>query len=133
MAPDDDLEAWFRTYLERCNAHDLEGVGRLVADDLLLEGWPTTRAAHLERLAELFFSFADQTWEVLRLTTAAPWLAAVLFTRGTHTGRWRGFAPSGRVVFGQELAHYRVEGGLLVEAWTAADDLGRAEDVLRLR
>jgi predicted ester cyclase len=131
--PDDDLEAWFRTWLERCNAHDLVGLGRLIADEVLVDGWPTTRAGHLATLAETVASFADQSGELLRLTTAAPWITAVLFTRGTHTGPWRGLAPTGRVVFGQELGLYRVEHGLLAEVWTASDDLGRAEDVLRPR
>ena len=49
----------------------------------------------------------------------------VRFTaRGTHTGAFRGIAPTGRKVTWAGINIYREEGGKVVETWQLADALG---------
>ena len=43
---------------------------------------------------------------------------------GTHTGDFRGIAPSGRAITLRGVAIYRVESGTLVERWVVSDLYG---------
>ena len=47
---------------------------------------------------------------------------------GTHTGDFRGIAPSGRAITLRGVAIYRVEGGKLVERWVVSDLYGALEE-----
>jgi predicted ester cyclase len=43
---------------------------------------------------------------------------------GTHSGEWMGVAPTDQEVTWQGINIFRIECGLIVESWGAADHLG---------
>ena len=43
---------------------------------------------------------------------------------GTHCGEWQGIAPTNREVTWKGINLFRIECGLIVESWGAADHLG---------
>jgi predicted ester cyclase len=47
---------------------------------------------------------------------------------GTHTGDFRGIAPTGRPIVLKGIAIYRVEGGKLMERWVVSDLHGLLEE-----
>ncbi len=59
--------------------------------------------------------FPDYRWDLQQLLVDGQWLAARLIGTGTHTGPFRGIAPTGRVIRTQELVIYRVAGAKIAD------------------
>jgi predicted ester cyclase len=118
-AEGEDLLAFYRRYLQRCNEHRFDELGEFVANDV--NGPTVGLSRYVAGLHAVVDAFPDYHWELQRLLVDDPWLAARLYGTGTHTGLFRGIAATGRVIRTQELVIYRTVDGKIVESW---GDLG---------
>ena len=66
---------------------------------------------------DLHFTVEDEVAEGDRVATR--WTG-----RGTHRGKWRGVAPTGKQVTFTGIAIRRIAGGKIVERWVNTDQLG---------
>ncbi len=116
-----DLEAFYRAYIERCNAHRFDDLAEFVADDVVVAGEPADRAVYAAGLREFTDAFPDHRWEVRDLVVHDDRIAALLINTGTQRGPYLGVAPTGRRITTHELALYRVRDGRIAEAWGTSD------------
>jgi steroid delta-isomerase-like uncharacterized protein len=126
----ESLEAWYRRYNRRCNAHHFDTLGEFVAEDVVVNGAPQGLADYVAGLEEVVRGFPDYRWELEHLLTRDALIAAQFTDTGTHHGAFLGVPATGRAVTTTELALYRVADGRIAEVWVAADDL-RVLDQLR--
>jgi predicted ester cyclase len=115
----EELSAFYARYLTRCNEHRFDELGEFVADDV--NGPTEGLSRYIAGLRAVSQGFADYQWDLQQLLVDNQWLAARLYGSGTHTGTFRGVAPTGRRIRTQELVIYRVSDTKIVESW---GDLG---------
>ena len=115
----EDLLAFYRRYLKRCNEHRFDELGEFVADDV--NGPTEGLRRYSDGLRAVVEAFPDYQWELQRLLVDDQWMAARLYGTGTQTGPFRGIAATGRIIRTQELVIYRTVGGKIAECW---GDLG---------
>jgi predicted ester cyclase len=115
----EELSAFYARYLMRCNEHRFDELGEFVADDV--NGPTGGLSRYIAGLRAVSQGFADYQWDLQQLLVDNQWLAARLYGSGTHTGTFRGVAPTGRRIRTQELVIYRVSDTKIVESW---GDLG---------
>lgn len=121
------MHEWFAEYLEACNRHDLDALRSMIG--------PTVRRAHLpggvdawlSDLAELYAAFPDWRVRRIQLVVEEDRIAAHMRASGTHTGRYRGVAPTGRHVNVAEFAFYRLVNGRITEFSGSEDAELRAQ------
>lgn len=109
------MREWYADYLDACNRHDLDAIASFVD--------PAVRRAHLPGgvdawtadADELFRAFPDWRWRRIQLVVEEDRIAAQLRGSGTHTGAFRGVAPTRRHANVAEFAMYRVAKGRIAE------------------
>ncbi|HEX3784548.1 MAG TPA: ester cyclase [Pseudonocardiaceae bacterium] len=74
-------------------------------------------------------SIPDRVDEMLDLIAHGDRVWATWLIRGTHRGELHGIAPTGREVSALEVGQWRVEDGLIAEAWFFVDELGLLRDL----
>lgn len=115
--------ASYAAYLERCNEHRFDELAEFVHDDVVVNGVPVGLAGYAAGLRDVVHAFADYRWELRHLVADEQQIAVHLADTGTHTGTRWGIAPTGRRVWTDEFAHYRLADGRIAEVWVTADDL----------
>jgi predicted ester cyclase len=103
---------------EVLNGGDLDAVDRFYAPEL---------ADEVKRwIAPFHQAFPDVSMEVVDLVAEGDTVVARFLCSGTHTGVWRGQAPTGRR-FDQidEVYFFDVSDGLIASAWGIEDTLTR--------
>jgi predicted ester cyclase len=68
-------------------------------------------------------SIPDRTDRILDIIVHGDRVWATWLIEGTHAGPIYGIAPTGRQVTVLELGQWRIEGGLIAEAWFFVDEL----------
>jgi predicted ester cyclase len=120
MMPErEQLSAFYRRYLGRCNEHRFGTLGEFVAEDV--GGSADGLLDYISGLYAVTDAFPDYRWDLQQLLVDGPWLAARLYGTGTHTGMFRGVPATGRLIRTQELVIYRIADGKIAESW---GDLG---------
>ena len=109
------MRAWFADYLETGNRHDLDALREFVAPEVRRAHLPGGVDAWMTDLADLFHAFPDWQWRRIQLLVEDDRLALHLRASGTHTGPFRGTAPTRRHVNIAEFGFLRVVGGRIVE------------------
>ena len=115
------MREWFADYLEACNRHDLDALRELIDPAVRRAHLPGGVDAWLSDLADLYAAFPD--WRVRRilLVVEDDRIAAHLRSSGTHTGAFRGVAPTGRHINVAEFAFVRLAGRRITEFTGSAD------------
>lgn len=123
--PDDRsrLESLYRRYNERCNDHRFDQLGEFVAIDVEVNGEVLGLSAYVAGLEAVVRAFPGYRWNLRHLLVDSPWISAHFMDAGTHLGTFLDVQATGRTVQIQEFAIYRVDAGLIVEVWVAADNL----------
>ncbi|MEV4737633.1 MULTISPECIES: ester cyclase [unclassified Microbacterium] len=122
-----ELRSWFEDYLDACNRHDLDDVRELLDPHVRRAHLPAGADAWIDDLADLFHGFPDWQWRRIQLVVEDDRIAAHLRGGGTHSGVYRGIAPTRRHVNVAEFGMYRVTRGRVVEfSGTEHDALMRA-------
>ncbi len=121
------MHEWFAEYLEACNRHDLDALRSMIDPAVRRAHRPGGVDAWLSDLAELYAAFPDWRVRRIQLVVEEDRIAAHLRTSGTHTGRYRGVAPTGRHVNVAEFAFYRLVNGRITEFSGSEDAELRAQ------
>jgi predicted ester cyclase len=108
------MDAFYRRYIDTCNAHELTRLGEFVDEDVSINGERRGVAAYIAGLEAVVATFPDFHWDLRHLVVDEPWLAAHLFDTGTLAG-------TGRRVTTHEFAIYRIEAETIVEVWGDLD------------
>ncbi|OYO20063.1 hypothetical protein BI335_00365 [Enemella evansiae] len=117
-----ELLEWYRRYLDACNRRVWDELGGLVADSVLVNGVPRTRAEYIEDLTGLIAVFPDYVWELRRSVIEGEWLAVHLRSTGTRVGEFMGVPGDGSRVETDEFDMYRIVDGRIVEVEGTADN-----------
>ncbi len=121
---DQELADRYRAYLGLCNAGTLDRLTDLVADPLVVNGTPTSRAAYVDQIGAVLAAFPDHRWDLRDLVVNRPMVAVRLVDTGTHTGTaWLGLPATGAAVTIHEQALYTWSGSRIVEVWWTTDRL----------
>ena len=123
MSGSGDVEAFYRRYLDACNAHDFDALDRFVAADVEVNGEWQGLSDYVVGLREVVRGFPDYHWDLRHLMVAGDRIAAHFVDTGTHRGEAFGVPATGRSVRIQEFAFYRLAGGVIAEVWVATDNL----------
>jgi aspartyl-tRNA synthetase len=118
-----DVEAFYRRYLDACNAHDFNALDRFVAADVDVNGERQGLSDYVAGLERLVRGFPDYHWDPRHLMVDGDRIAPHFIDTGTHRGQAFGVPATGRSVRIQEFAFYRLADGLIAEVWVAADNL----------
>jgi N-ethylmaleimide reductase len=94
-----------------------------------VEGFAPSRKGmvHLAEVGEGGYnaeSIPDRVDEMLDIIAKGDRVWATWLIRGTHLGQIHGIAPTGRTVSVLEVGQWRVQDGLITEAWFHVDELG---------
>lgn len=115
------MREWFADYLEACNRHDLDALRSLIHPEVRRAHLPGGVDAWISDLADLYAAFPDWRVRRIQLTVEDDRLAAHLRCSGTHTGAFRGIAPTGRHANVAEFGFYRLANGRITE-YTGSTD-----------
>ena len=119
------MREWFEDYLAACNRHDLDAIRSFLDPSVRRAHLPSGPDAWIADLADLFHAFPDWRWRRIQLLVEDDRLAAHLRGSGTHTGVFRGIAPTRRHANVAEFGMYRVAKGRIAEfaGVTGTDEL----------
>jgi predicted ester cyclase len=116
------LRAFYRRYIDRCNAHDFSSLSDFVSHDVEVNGEPVGLSGYVAGLHAVIEAFPDYHWDLRHLLVENDWLAAHFACTGTHEGAFRGVPPTGRRLQTQEFVMYRFANGAIAEVWGTADN-----------
>jgi predicted ester cyclase len=125
------MREWYAEFLEALNRHDLTAIADFVEPQVRRAHLPGGIDAWVGDLDELFQAFPDWRWRRIHLVVEDDRVAAHLRAGGTHTGAFRGIAPTRRHVNVAEFAFYRVGNGRIAEVTGSSGD--HAELLAQLR
>lgn len=117
------MREWHAEYLEACNRHDLDAIRSFVDPAVRRAHLPAGVEAWIGDMADLFHGFADLRWRRIQLVIEEDRIAAHLRASGTHTGPFRGIAPTRRHVNVAEFGMMRVVNGRITEFTGTTDDV----------
>lgn len=117
----DELKAFYRRYIDRCNAHRFEDLSEFVAEDVEVNGYPQGLGGYIAGLRAVIAAFPDYRWNLRHLVVEGDWLAAHFINTGMHMGTFHGVAPTGGGVTAQEFAMYRIADSKIAEFWGTAE------------
>src|SRR5581483_961883 len=115
-------------FVEAVNGQNWQAVEALVASHFsrhsIAAGAPVnSRQELIQFLRAEYATFPDAKEEIADLVADAGKVAVRVRFRGTQTGPLGSYPPTGMFVESEYLAIYRVEAGLIVEAWAEWDNL----------
>lgn len=118
-----------RIYDECLNGGRIERLREVVSDDFVGPQGERGPDAFGRTLAALRTGFPDIRFTVEDVVADGDRVAIRWTWRATHTGTFRGLAPSGKPVIDTGMAFYRLEGGKVVRAWLETDRLGVLQQI----
>jgi len=117
----DQHRSLYLSYLEACNAHDLDRMATFYTSTIKINDVPMDPAAVAAQFAPLISAFPDWHWEERNLAIDGDLIALHFTVTGTHRGSFEGIEATGRRVTISEFTLYRVENGRFAEVWDLAD------------
>ncbi|MFB6719443.1 ester cyclase [Kribbella sp. NPDC056345] len=103
------MQDFYRRYLQRCNDHRFDDLGEFVAEDVEINGMPSSLQQYGDGLRSVVDTYPDFHWELHRLLVDGDWLSAHLID--TYT------TADGRPAVLQEFALYHLTGNRFVQVW----------------
>jgi len=105
---------------------NLSGIGEVVAADFVDHHFPPGTPAGPEGVRQFFSGilgsvFSDMRIEIDYLIAEGHQIDCHFALLGKHTGEFAGIAPKGNQIRCPAVSTFRVENGLLVEAWEIFD------------
>lgn len=115
------------------NARDPSAFAEFVSEDFVdhtpREGTGAGQEGFVGWLRELWHGFPDLRWELERVVSEEDTVVVRTMASGTHTGEFRGLAPTGKRVRLSGIHIVRVVDGRVVEHWRHSDELGLLEQL----
>jgi predicted ester cyclase len=121
------MRDWFADYLDASNRHDTSVLRELIDPAVRRAHLPGGVEAWIADLEELWAAFPDWQSKRIQLVVEEDRIAAHLRSGGTHTGSYRGIAPTRRHVNVAEFAFLRLDKGRVVEFTGSGDGELRAQ------
>ena len=129
-----DHGATIRRLYEVINAGDIDGFGRLMADDFVeheeLPGFPPTKAGTIEYFRMLVAAFPDARMVPEDVIASGEKAVARVRLTGTHTGPFMGMAATGKRVDVKLIDIIRFgDDGRAREHWGVVDQFGMMQQL----
>ncbi|MGV3625895.1 MAG: ester cyclase [Archangium sp.] len=105
-----------RLYEFHTNQRHFERLGEVMTEDFA--------KTYVTAVNALISGFPDARFDVVQLVEEADTVVVRWKWSGTHTGEFRGHAPTGKKVINDGVVIYVVRDGKLVSSWTLNDRLG---------
>jgi steroid delta-isomerase-like uncharacterized protein len=121
-----------RKTMEALHQRDLDEVRANVASDARFYGWaPEVLDAdgHKAFMSALFASFPDSSFIVDDVIADGDKVAVRHRLRGTHQADFQGIPATGRQVEVNGIVIFRIENGMVAEAWLNADIMGMMQQL----
>lgn len=112
-----------RMYDEYINPGRLDRLGEVVSDDFTSAG-PQRGPAAFAVIGELRAAFPDLRYDIKEVVADRDRVAVRWTLRGTHTGKFKTYEPTGKRIANNGFAIFRVENGKLVGGTVETDRLG---------
>ena len=114
-----------RRFYEAWGQRDLEQAAGLVTEDFLNNSSSSQGREGVYEEGQFWFSaFPDARVTIEELIEEGDKVVARVLTTATHQGEFLGTPPTGNAVEIIEIDIFRVENGLIAEAWAAPDTFG---------
>lgn len=114
-----------RRFFEAWGRQDLESAAGQVAEDFVNNSSTSQgREGVIEEGRFWFSAFPDAEVSIEELVAEGDKVVARVTTTATHRGEFFGTPATGRTVTVGEIDVFRVENGLIAEAWAAPDIFG---------
>ena len=116
-----------RLYDEVVNRGNFELIPEIYAPNFVNHNTPPGTPAGVEGIRQSLTAcrraFTDwhETIDSIRIKDDK--IVVMSTIRGTHTGQWRGIAPTGRQITARRVSILRAADGKIVERWGSQDDL----------
>jgi predicted ester cyclase len=120
---DENLEIG-RKMMEAVNKQDIASLDELVAPDYVNQQLKVRSREDLKQiLRRQYAGFPDvhRTLEDIIADEDTVWIRVKI--TGTHTGEYRGIAPTGKEYVMEAVPHYRLVDGKIVEGWSVWNPL----------
>jgi predicted ester cyclase len=121
MTQREEHRSLYLSYLEHCNARDLERMASFYTSTIKVNEVPVGPAAGAAQFEHLFSAFPDWHWEVRNLVVDGDHIAVHFAVTGTHRGAFQEIEPTGPRVTTSEFTFYRLEDGKFAQVWGLAD------------
>ena len=118
-----------RIYEECLNQGRTDALRDLVSDDYVGPQGERGAAGFGQPIAALRVGFPDIRFVIEDVVASGDRVAVRWTWRATHTGTFRGLAPSGRPVTDTGMAIYQLRDGRIVRAWVETDRLGVLQQI----
>lgn len=118
-----------RIYEECLNQGRTDALRDLVSDDYVGPQGERGAAGFGQPIAALRAGFPDIRFVIEDVVASGDRVAVRWTWRATHTGTFRGLAPSGRPVTDTGMAIYQLRDGRIVRAWVETDRLGVLQQI----
>jgi predicted ester cyclase len=121
----EDNKAIVRRFVEAYNKRNLDLLDDLVAPDYVDHIWQLQGLESLKQGLMLGFKgFPDWHEAIEDIIAEGDKVWVRLTYTGTHTGEFRGLAPTGKKITTIGVMIYRIVNGKLVEGWDLSDYMG---------
>jgi steroid delta-isomerase-like uncharacterized protein len=111
------------------NTGDVGRLDRWIAPDFQGPAGDVGPAAFARTVSELRAAFPDRRYTVEEVIEEGDRVALRWTLTGTHEGRFRGFAPSGKRISGLGFGIFQLRDGKIVRSWIQTDRLGFLEQI----
>ncbi len=121
-----------RFWDEIWNKKNLKIVDELLLDNVVIHNFGAVvegREAWRQSFTPFFTAFPDLKLTVELTIIEGDRMAVRWAATGTHTGDFRGIAPTGKQINIAGVAIYRVAEGKIVEGWSQPDTLGLLQQI----
>jgi steroid delta-isomerase-like uncharacterized protein len=121
-----------RFWEEVWNKKNLKIVDELLPDNVVIHNFGAVvegREAWRQSFTPFFTAFPDLKLTVELTIIEGDRMAVRWAATGTHTGDFRGIAPTGKQINIAGVAIYRVAEGKIVEGWSQPDTLGLLQQI----
>ncbi len=121
-----------RFWDEIWNKKNLKIVDELLLDNVVIHNFGAVvegREAWRQSFTPFFTAFPDLKFTVELTIIEGDRMAVRWAATGTHTGDFRGIAPTGKQINIAGVAIYRVAEGKIVERWSQPDTLGLLQQI----
>jgi steroid delta-isomerase-like uncharacterized protein len=116
-----ELEQLYSSYLDACNAHDLDRMSTFYDPNIRVNDAPMEHDEVAAQFSPIFAAFPDWRWEVRNLAIDGDLISLHFTVGGTHRGAYQGLPATNRRVAISEFTIYRVDDGLFADVWDLAD------------